>query len=235
MRGEERLTRAAAKCPWSRHLRTHDAPAVHRGGSVTTGASSVRRGSSQPRAADPAPCSASRRTVSSWTWVATEEKASEWHARGGRRRRARRRELHSYVGLIAPQRSQRSATVMASVDEVVTSVCNHPRARSFPSDDSVRSARIRGSAPVAAPAAGRGPVSVAPIRLRVVTTASAESSYTSRHLSVLEGLEAVRKRPGMYIGSTDSRGLMHCLWRSSTTPSTRRSPALHADRHHPPR
>jgi len=44
-----------------------------------------------------------------------------------------------------------------------------------------------------------------------VTTTS-ESSYTARHLSVLEGLEAVRKRPGMYIGSTDSRGLMHCLW-----------------------
>ena len=39
-----------------------------------------------------------------------------------------------------------------------------------------------------------------------------ETSYTARHLSVLEGLEAVRKRPGMYIGSTDSRGLMHCLW-----------------------
>ncbi|MGO2112369.1 MAG: ATP-binding protein, partial [Pseudoclavibacter sp.] len=36
--------------------------------------------------------------------------------------------------------------------------------------------------------------------------------YSARHLSVLDGLEAVRKRPGMYIGTTDSRGLMHCLW-----------------------
>ncbi|GAA1162007.1 DNA gyrase/topoisomerase IV subunit B [Ornithinicoccus hortensis] len=36
--------------------------------------------------------------------------------------------------------------------------------------------------------------------------------YSARHLQVLEGLEAVRKRPGMYVGSTDSRGLMHCLW-----------------------
>lgn len=41
---------------------------------------------------------------------------------------------------------------------------------------------------------------------------AASNEYTARHLSVLEGLEAVRKRPGMYIGSTDSRGLMHCLW-----------------------
>lgn len=39
-----------------------------------------------------------------------------------------------------------------------------------------------------------------------------ESNYSARHLTVLEGLEAVRKRPGMYIGTTDSRGLMHCLW-----------------------
>lgn len=41
---------------------------------------------------------------------------------------------------------------------------------------------------------------------------STNEAYTARHLQVLEGLEAVRKRPGMYIGSTDSRGLMHCLW-----------------------
>ena len=45
-----------------------------------------------------------------------------------------------------------------------------------------------------------------------MSTASAESSYTARHLSVLEGLEAVRKRPGMYIGSTDSKGLTHLAY-----------------------
>jgi DNA gyrase subunit B len=46
-----------------------------------------------------------------------------------------------------------------------------------------------------------------------LTAARAESNaYTARHLSVLEGLEAVRKRPGMYVGSTDGRGLQHCLW-----------------------
>lgn len=38
------------------------------------------------------------------------------------------------------------------------------------------------------------------------------AEYSAHHLQVLEGLEAVRKRPGMYIGSTDARGLMHCLW-----------------------
>ena len=46
---------------------------------------------------------------------------------------------------------------------------------------------------------------------RSAATADADA-YTARHLSVLEGLDAVRKRPGMYIGSTDGRGLQHCLW-----------------------
>ena len=41
---------------------------------------------------------------------------------------------------------------------------------------------------------------------------SAAETYNAAQLIVLEGLEAVRKRPGMYIGSTDGRGLMHCLW-----------------------
>jgi len=51
----------------------------------------------------------------------------------------------------------------------------------------------------------------------VLTTSRTQASpapadaYTARHLSVLEGLDAVRKRPGMYIGSSDSRGLQHCL------------------------
>ena len=41
---------------------------------------------------------------------------------------------------------------------------------------------------------------------------STGNEYDARHLLVLEGLEAVRKRPAMYIGSTDTKGLMHCLW-----------------------
>jgi len=43
-------------------------------------------------------------------------------------------------------------------------------------------------------------------------SATTAHGYTAKDLHVLEGLDAVRKRPGMYIGTTDSRGLMHCLW-----------------------
>ncbi|MBS9783767.1 DNA topoisomerase (ATP-hydrolyzing) subunit B [Candidatus Gracilibacteria bacterium] len=37
-------------------------------------------------------------------------------------------------------------------------------------------------------------------------------TYNSQNIQILEGLEPVRKRPGMYIGSTDERGLLHLVW-----------------------
>src|ERR1700759_2878863 len=56
------------------------------------------------------------------------------------------------------------------------------------------------------------PTERSPRAARTRPSGSPSGDYTARHLLVLEGLEAVRKRPGMYIGSTDTRGLMHCLW-----------------------
>ena len=44
-----------------------------------------------------------------------------------------------------------------------------------------------------------------------MTTATA-TKYTAADITVLEGLEPVRKRPSMYIGSTDAKGLHHLVW-----------------------
>src|SRR5690242_13829924 len=61
------------------------------------------------------------------------------------------------------------------------------------------------------PSASREAAKAASTKTAPPPAQTAADGYTARHLSVLEGLEAVRKRPGMYIGSTDSRGLQHCL------------------------
>src|ERR1700753_2280730 len=43
------------------------------------------------------------------------------------------------------------------------------------------------------------------------STASKKTDYNADDLSSLKGLEAVRKKPGMYIGGTDERALHHCI------------------------
>ena len=56
---------------------------------------------------------------------------------------------------------------------------------------------------------GRKPAKPASRKKRAARGAGAESGYTAKHIEVLEGLEPVRRRPGMYIGGTDEKALHH--------------------------
>ncbi len=61
----------------------------------------------------------------------------------------------------------------------------------------------------AAKAAARKPALRKAPKASARKAASAESGYTAKHIEVLEGLEPVRRRPGMYIGGTDEKALHH--------------------------
>ena len=49
-------------------------------------------------------------------------------------------------------------------------------------------------------------------RQEVTMVTESNAKYGADQIQILEGLEAVRKRPGMYIGSTSSRGLHHLVY-----------------------
>ena len=57
---------------------------------------------------------------------------------------------------------------------------------------------------------------------------SAEDAYTAADIEVLEGLEPVRRRPGMYIGGTDEKAMHHLSPRCWITPWTRRWQGMRA-------
>src|SRR3712207_5287228 len=60
--------------------------------------------------------------------------------------------------------------------------------------------------------AGNSKERASPDRPVAATKTRSQGTYTAQDITVLEGLEPVRKRPGMYIGSTGERGLHHLVY-----------------------
>src|SRR5258708_6296928 len=84
-------------------------------------------------------------------------------------------------------------------------------AKALKSNQKAKSNDLFGTAP-SRPQAAPSRAQAAPSRAQTATKAapgSAEAGYTAADIEVLEGLEPVRRRPGMYIGGTDEKALHH--------------------------
>src|SRR3989344_4586023 len=66
--------------------------------------------------------------------------------------------------------------------------------------------------PPPAPKTAPAPAKVMANKPKAKVSDKADASYSAKNITVLEGLEAVRRRPGMYIGSTGPVGLHHLIW-----------------------
>ncbi|MEI8277176.1 MAG: DNA topoisomerase IV subunit B, partial [Hyphomicrobiales bacterium] len=80
--------------------------------------------------------------------------------------------------------------------------------KSKPSEPDLFAVSAKAAARKPAPAARKAPKEAARSK-SAGRGASAESGYTAKDIEVLEGLEPVRRRPGMYIGGTDEKALHH--------------------------